>query len=289
MLTLTPLQIRDALDWTEREFPFKRYVTDGDRRSLEHVIRMLAPHVDAEGVPKLLDVGCGPMNNTAVFQRVGFECCSVDDLSDPWHLHDDNREKIARFAQTAGIRFHLQSPGDYSIPFPEDHFDVVALMAVIEHLHESPREILNAAGRHLRDDGILCITMPNSVNARKRLDVLRGRTNYPNADQFYRCVGPWRGHVREYTLGETVRLCRAAGYSVLSATACEGWAYDRLRGLRLRLFLAVTRFIPTLRSMLCVIVRKPAGWSPREPEADLSQTMPKSSAPSENPQAGRTA
>jgi SAM-dependent methyltransferase len=201
------------------------------------------------------------MEKTAVLRRLGFDTFAVDDLSDPWHRRGDNVGAIIRFAKQAGVEFHLQQDGDYSIPFPAESFDVVTIFDVMEHLHGSPRDILNAAGSQLRTGGILCVTVPNAVNLRKRIDVLRGSTNYPPVDQFFH-ASVWRGHVREFTLRELQYVCEAAGFSVLRSSTFEGNAYDKLRGLPLRLFLAAGRLVPTWRSGLCVVARKPPGWQP---------------------------
>lgn len=260
-------RVLEAVDQVRAAFPFPGYIPEGVRQGLAKIVPEIARHVRAAR-PRLLDIGCGPMDKTAVMQRLGFDCWAVDDLSDPWHRREGNLERITGFAEREGIRFHLQG-AEHRIPFPEAGFDVVTIFDVIEHLHQSPRELLNAAGRHLRPGGVLAVTMPNAVNLRKRVDVLRGRSNYPPVDQFFLSVQGWRGHVREYTLEETARICRMAGFQVLSATSYEGNAYDMLRGLRLRLFLALARLAPGLGSGLLVVARRPEGWTPvpADPEA----------------------
>ncbi|MFL5538993.1 MAG: class I SAM-dependent methyltransferase [Longimicrobiaceae bacterium] len=265
----TPAQVLRAVDEVDAAFPFPGYITPAERHGLAHVVPEVARRVRAEGTPRLLDLGSGPMSKTAVFQALGFACAAVDDLGDPWHRRGDNVERIRAFARARGIDFHLQEGTGGGIPFAPESFDAVTIFDVIEHLHESPRELLNLAGAQLKAGGVLAVTMPNAVNLRKRLSVLRGRTNYPDVDQFYLSVEGWRGHVREYTLGETAHLCEAAGFEVESATTFEGNAHGLLKGVALRAYLALSRLAPTLRSALLVVARKPAGWAPRpeDPEA----------------------
>jgi SAM-dependent methyltransferase len=271
-------EVLRTVDRVHAGFPFPGYVVAAVRHGLAHVVPEVARHVRAEGKPKLLDIGSGPMDKTAVFQALGFECSAVDDLGDPWHRRGDNLQKIQAFARASGIRFHLQD-GTYAIPFPPASFDVVTIFDVIEHLHESPRGILNAAGTQLKTGGVLAVTMPNAVNLRKRLSVLRGRTNYPDVDQFYLSPQGWRGHVREYTLDETAHLCEAAGFRVESATAFEGNAYDMLRGVKLRAYLALSSLVPTLRSALLVVARKPEGWTPKAEDPEAFRRSQQSSVP----------
>lgn len=259
-------RVLEAVDQVAASFPFRGYIQEGVRQALAQIVPRIARHVHVPR-PRLLDIGCGPMDKTGVMQRLGFECCAVDDLSDPWHRRDGNLQKILDFAEREGIRFHQQD-AEYRIPFPPASFDVVTIFDVIEHLHQSPRDVLNAAGTHLKPGGVLAVTMPNSVNLRKRVDVLRGRSNYPPVDQFFLSCDGWRGHVREYTLAETARLCEMAGFQVLSATSYEGNAHDMLRGLTLRLFLSLVRMAPGLGSGLLVVARKPEGWTPVPPDPE---------------------
>jgi SAM-dependent methyltransferase len=253
-------QVLRAVDEVEAAFPFPGYISRGLREALATVIPIVASHLSGPG-RRLLDLGAGPMDKTAVWSRLGFDCHASDDLSDPWHDRDGARARIIEFAGRMGIRFHLDDC-DAPLPFPRESFDVVTVCDVIEHLHASPRGILNAAGEHLVSGGLLVVTMPNSVNLRKRIDVLRGRSNYPPVDQFFLSTPAWRGHVREYTLRETEYICRAAGFEVVHASTFEAIAFDQLSGPSLRVFLALARLVPTLRSGLLVVARKPAGWKP---------------------------
>jgi len=201
------------------------------------------------------------MDKTAVLGKLGLECHGIDDLADEWHSWGNNQEKMLQFAEHQRIKFHLGRPGE-SVPIEEGSFGIVTVFDVIEHLHESPRGILNFAGRFLKPEGARCVTMPNSVNLRKRLSVLAGKTNYPPADQFYLSPREWRGHVREYTLNEAVYIVRETGFKIQGATTFEPMANKRLGPIARSLFLAVCHAFPSLRSGLCIIGRKPKAWQP---------------------------
>lgn len=258
---MTRLQSLDsAFDAVAAEYPFPNYLTEASRRQLRAMMSALGNLLPEN--PTLLDVGSGPLDKTAVLQRIGFQCSAVDDLSDPWHLLGDNRQKVLDFARREGIAFHLQTEGDYTIPFPREHFDVVTSFAVIEHLHDSPRLILNAMGEHLKTGGLMVIEMPNAVNLRKRLDVLRGRTNYSPLGELYHSLGPYRGHVREYTLNETVELCELSGFVVHHAAHFDHLGQSLPFGARQAYALA-GRLMPSLYTGLLVVAEKPGGWTPR--------------------------
>ena len=264
-------------------FPFPGYCDRTMLKEVSVIVRELRKYFPNFDQRRLLDIGSGPMDKTAMFKLLGFQCYAADDLTDPWHQRNDNADKIKEFAEQPGIEFFHQTATDYAIPFEPESFDVVCALGVIEHLHESPRGLLNTMGRFLRRDGLLVIAMPNSVNLRKRLSVLSGRTNYPSIDAFYHSTGQWRGHVREYTLSETAYICKAAGFEVVTQRTFEHLAYEKLSSPLRDIYLMLTSIVPTLGSGLLVICRKLASWEPQaeDPEAfrgAISRVVPKAIA-----------
>lgn len=261
-MTITRQQIAEAFRAVGQTFPVPDYFQDYMRTEVEEITLGLAHHAAPFEGKRLLDVGSGPMDKTAVFARLGFDCHAADDLSDPWHRTGNMLEAIQTFGKANGVKFHLQTPDNYAIPFEDASFDVVTCIDVIEHLHETPRHILNAMGEKLKTGGLLLVAMPNSVNLRKRLSVLRGRTNYAPADAFYYGIGPYRGHVREYTLAETVDICRWNGFEIVEARTFEHLAEAKLGGFAAKVYRALGNIFPGFRSALLVISRKPEGWQP---------------------------
>lgn len=279
----TDQALGDIFQKLQDMFPFPGYC---DRTMLEEVsviVRELRKYLPDFDQRRLLDIGSGPMDKTAMFKFLGFQCYAADDLTDPWHQRNDNTDKIKDFATLAGIEFFHQTATDYAIPFEPESFDVVCALGVIEHLHESPRDLFNTMGKFVRREGLLVIVMPNSVNLRKRLSVLLGRTNYPSIDAFYHSTGQWRGHVREYTLNETAYICKASGFEVLTQRTFEHLACKKLPTPLREFYLMLTSIVPTLGSGLLVICRKPALWKPQveDPKAfraAISRAVPEAVA-----------
>jgi len=232
------------------------------------IVRALSRQMTTFEGQRLLDVGSGPMDKTAVFARLGFSAYAVDDLGDPWHRLPGMLEKILAFGKKMGVHFHLQTADDYSIPFEENSFDVVTSIAVIEHLHDSPRHLLNAMGSQLRVGGLLVVVMPNAVNLRKRISVLMGKSNYNPVDEMLFTLEKYRGHVREYTLGETRYILEQAGFVVLEASTFEHLAQQKLRRPARDVYLGLGRLVRGFRSGLLVVARKPANWEPMKTSQD---------------------
>ncbi len=252
----------EAIRRVREEFPFAGYLGTDDTKYLatvEPVLRYL------RAGDKILDFGSGPCDNTAILQHLGFQCTAYDDLADYWHQLDDNRQKILDFARHSGIDFMVASEGP--LPFEKHAFSMVMLNAVIEHLHDSPRDLLNDLLECVRPEGYLYITVPSAVNIRKRLSVLRGQTNYPPFDTFYWHPGPWRGHVREYTRGDLQRLASFLGLSVVELHSYHKMLSRIPRAARW-VYRWVTAACTGWRDSWLLIAKKNPNWQPRKALSD---------------------
>lgn len=263
-----------AIESIQVQFPFPDIFEDtaDTIRSLGSALQEFAPPGS-----RLLDIGCGALDKPFVFQQMGYQCFGCDTFEDPWHSKPENLDPVLNFAKQLGVPVHTQG-GDYSLPWEPQSFDIVTITNVIEHLHESPREILNFAGEYLKPEGLLLVSMPNSVNLRKRLDVIMGRTNYTPVQGFYDYIGPWTGHVREFTLEETSQIVEWTGFQVVGKKMFHGMLKSRLRNPALRaVFKGLCGIWPKYKDSLLIVGKKPAHWAPRvtsQAEMDASYGVP---------------
>jgi ubiquinone/menaquinone biosynthesis C-methylase UbiE len=101
----------------------------------------------------------------------------------------------------------------YKIPFPDDTFDAVTLLDVIEHL-DHPVTALKEIKRVLRPGGRLILMFPNDT-AFFLARVLCGKWTAAFMDY---------GHMRQYTPMFTRELMKVAGYRVIKRKAIpSGW------------------------------------------------------------------
>ena len=254
------MTIREAVAITRRQFPFTDYIpAEVDRRGAHlNVARTVLRHLAAGAT--ILDFGCGPCDKTAVVQMLGFRCSGYDDLGDEWHALPGSREKILSFAQACGIDFRLATGG--KLPFEKNSFDMVMLHDVLEHLHDSPRELLNDLLELTTPEGLLFATVPNAANVRKRLELARGGTNLPRYYDYYWSPGRWRGHVREYVRGDLVRLAEYLNLDVLEIRACDHML-TKCPGPIRPAFLALSGLFAGWKDTWSLVARKMPGWKPR--------------------------
>ena len=249
--------IRNAIASVEESFPFDGYM-DVNKDSYPTLAAAVLKHLPDGS--RILDFGSGPCDKTAILQALGYKCSACDDLLDAWYEADANREKVKTFATQAGIDFRVVSGGP--LPFANETFDMVMLLDVLEHLHDSPRDLLNDLLTLTKPEGLLLVSVPNAVNIRKRVQVLRGRTNLPPFHGYYWYPGPWRGHVREYTRGDLSSLAEYLGLEVLELRAVDHMLYRVPRALR-QAYLAVTAVCTGWKDSWMLIAKKPPGWIPR--------------------------
>jgi SAM-dependent methyltransferase len=220
--------------------------------SIRNIASTLIRHVQPGA--KVLDFGAGPMDKTGGLQLLGYRCSAVDDLNDFWHLESDNRSRIMEFARKIGIDFHLGALPE----FPSESFDVVMICDVLEHFYDSPRALLGELLRLIKPEGYLFVLVPHAANIRKRIDLLRGKSNLPDFRIYY-WADPFRGHVREYVKDDLIQLNDFLGLQMVELKTCHNMITKVPPGLR-PIYKGLTSVFPGWRDTLILMSKKPAGW-----------------------------
>jgi SAM-dependent methyltransferase len=251
-----------AVARVEARFPFPGYFAASPRSHVQ-IADVVLQNVARGGA--VLDFGAGPLDKTAVLAELGYRCSAVDDLSDPWHLLNGNRERILAFAESENIDYRLGLS-----TLPEGQFDLLMAHDVLEHLHDSPQMLVPLLAR-LRPGGLFFVTVPNAANLRKRLDLIRGRTNLPLYAQYF-WETPWRGHVREYVLDDLRQLAEYLAFDVEQLRGVHHLAHRLPRAVR-ELYLLLT-IRSALRDSLMLLARKPEGWvAPKAPSDRVARAI----------------
>lgn len=248
-----------AVDEARRAFPFAEYFPPGFvNASTPEAARVLRAYLKPGA--RVLDFGSGPCDLAGVLSRMGYQVWAGDDLADPWHLRPGVRDKILDFARTSGVHFDLL---DRTQPWPwkPGQFDLVMVHHVIEHLNFSPRTLLLPLIETIRDGGYLMVTVPSLVNLRKRIAVLRGRTNLGSYHRFYWNEGEWRGHIREYVRDDLRQLGEYLGLEVVEISTYH-LMLNRLPSWARTPWKIATSVFPGWRDSWSLVARKPMNWNP---------------------------
>lgn len=249
------MTVDEAIRRTIEEFPFEGYMLP-EKGAYVHIANIALRHLKFGD--SILDFGCGPCDKTAVLQFLGFHCSACDDLQDDWHKIPGNREKILSFANKCGIDF--RQANTEMLPFDKNSFDMIMIHDVLEHLHDSPRDLLNDLLTLVKPNGLLFVTVPNAVNIRKRMDVLFGKTNLPPFEGFYWYPGSWRGHIREYVRDDLVKLSEYLNLEILELKSCDHMLQKLHSSIR-PAYLLATGIFRGWKDSWSLVARKKQDWA----------------------------
>ena len=256
--TVDPEGLDAAWHKINQNFPFEGYVKEGRKSGYQDMVKKIAKWSGTD--VSVLDFGAGPCDKTAMFSLSGMRVTAFDTLEDAWHKLEGNKEKILDFSKQMGIEYCLPT-AENPLPFLENQYDVLMSHDVVEHLHSSPRVLLNKLLQCVKPGGILAITVPNAANLRKRIHLMMGKTNYNKFDYFYWYPGMWNGHVREYVYNDLFQLNEYLGLELLELSAYS-LQLDVLPKYARKPFHLLTTLAPGVRDSWMLISRKPEDWQP---------------------------
>lgn len=210
----------------------------------------------------ILDLGAGPCEIPAILNQLGYNCTAYDDFQDEWLIknNEEGRQKVFTFAEQMNVKIEIAT--SYTLPFAANSFDMFMMNDVLEHIHDSPKELLNSAVNSVKPGGYIFVTVPSVVNLRKRISVLLGRTNLPDYETFYWYPGKWRGPVREYTRGDLEKMCSYLQVDVVELKGCHHML-DRVPNSIRGIYKGVTSIFPDWRDTWLLVAQKPKNWQPR--------------------------
>jgi SAM-dependent methyltransferase len=159
----------------------------------------------------VVDLGGGLDLGNGVLAQLGMNTYVVDLLENyfPHSTLKTDAQREVQFLESKGVRYVRADLTSYDLRenFQPDSVDVVCSYHALEHLHHSPRAMLDSAMAVLKPGGLVFFEVPNATNALKRIRVLLGRTNYQPYQQYWDS-DVWVGHVREYTVGDLQALAK---------------------------------------------------------------------------------
>lgn len=249
----------------QKEFPFGTEYVDGNLNKYIVIISQIMKEWPPGS--KILSIGPGPCDLEAILSKLGYSITAIDDLNDHWHLIGKNRERIKDFAKRRNIELIIQFGG--SSQMKENYFDVVLLIDIIEHLHNSPRELLNYSISSLKPNGQLIIETPNTVALVNRLKVLFGKTNQVSANFIYWNIGEYRSHIREYTPSELKQILShhnltAINSKVINIMTDAVRVDNFFKKIVVKTYNLISGLYPNFRDTILISGKKPKDWLPTD-------------------------
>ncbi|HSX26160.1 MAG TPA: bifunctional 2-polyprenyl-6-hydroxyphenol methylase/3-demethylubiquinol 3-O-methyltransferase UbiG, partial [Chlamydiales bacterium] len=93
---------------------------------------------------KVLDIGCGAGLLTNALAAAGHHVAGID-------LSSTSLQIAKKYDKTHQVNYQIANA--YSLPFPDNHFDTVCAMDVLEHV-EDPGLLIAEASRVLKPNGL---------------------------------------------------------------------------------------------------------------------------------------
>ncbi len=138
------------------------------------------------------------------------------------------------------IEFRASNLRDYTLPYPDETFDVVIMCQVLEHLNFNPLPVIQEINRVCKPNGLLYLALPNLASLNNRIALLQGKSIHNSISDLFLQLMPDKNfvvglHWREYTGTEVKEMLERLGFHV------ERQEYDYEVSDTLGVALAVTR------------------------------------------------
>jgi 2-polyprenyl-3-methyl-5-hydroxy-6-metoxy-1,4-benzoquinol methylase len=226
----------------------KEYSRGSVQRWLE-IVRILERHAP---VGRCLDVGTSPF--TFTLKRW---CHEVETL--------DFTDSFKTRAEEAGVRLRVGGEAWRDALLPDDSYDCIIFLEVIEHMHANPEQVLSFLKRKLRAGGLLVMSTPNMMSLGNRLNMLLNRKlnhfHYPPfADNEHAIHG--HRHDRVFMPAEMIEYFQNTKWSSFSLDYHGIAVSDRASSASLGGKLArlpiqlIKHVVPSTRQLMFIVARK---------------------------------
>ena len=224
-----------------------RYLEASERRYVR-AAELFNQHSWSEERPlRALDVGGFLGAYPLTLRRLGLSVT----LAEVYGYYGGALDDLSEFLVSEGVEVW---DVDFTEPLEESglpRFAMVTNMAMLEHLANSPEQLMRNLRSVTDRDGALVIETPNIAYWPKRWGLLRGRTPHPPLEVVYGSETPFLGHHREYTVAELTDLLSWTGFSCRSVD-CFNYSLSLRNGTWFdRVYTLLVYLWPTLLSRNC--------------------------------------
>ncbi len=175
-----------------------------------HALRMAETVAPGSSRGRVLDIGGFMGAFPLALVRLGAKVTLSEKYSYYYGAFDAIRERLS----AEGVAVWDRDLTEPLSPQPPERFDLIAAMAIIEHLPNSPRPLLENAHSLLAPEGRLVLEAPSIAFWPKRWGLLRGRSPHPPLRSVYDAEPPFTGHHREYTPDELRKVLEWSGFRI---------------------------------------------------------------------------
>lgn len=238
---------RHCYAWREGSIDFRNYLTASITR-FERVYSSLAEEGEFESI---CDVGGFFGVFPLAMARMGYSVAMTESLK----YYSSSFDPLFSFLRKNGVRIIDYDPFESGLD-ENLKFDVVTILAVLEHYPHSLRNFMGNVLKMLGSRGLIYIDVPNIAYWPKRKALLMGKTPLVCASDIYHSAVPFIGHHHEYTMDELRSLAEIVGLDIIKSDyfnySFRGRLYKRLYS---DFFLTLMTIFPSMRECLSILAR----------------------------------
>lgn len=177
-----------------------------DRKEDSYFSNARRDYVDAlpaGGELAILELGCGNGATGAIAIEQG-KCCS--------YVGIELFEPMARQAEQVLTKVHIGDVNSIELPYSADHFDVLIMSEVLEHL-VNPERAVQKLARLIKHEGLVFASTPNIAHWRMIKSLIGGDFTYTTSGMMD------ESHVHWFTPRTFTRLLEQAGFRPITVGA----------------------------------------------------------------------
>jgi SAM-dependent methyltransferase len=192
-----------------RHFDLAAYL-ENSRVRYQAALDVFARHTSMSLPTRFLDIGGFLGAFPLALCRLGVRVT----LTERYDYYGGSLDELRDFLVAEGVEVWDNDLTEPLEPLPGERFDLVAAMAILEHLAHSPRPLLRNAHALLSENGRLVCDVPNIGYWPVRIGLLRGRSPLAPIADIYEAQVPFTGHHHEYTTDELAAVLEWSGFAV---------------------------------------------------------------------------
>lgn len=193
--------------WSPGLFDFTNYL----QASAVRFYRAYSSFAAAGSGQTVCDIGGQMGVFTITLKKLGYDTTMTEALQ----YYGDQFNEFHACIREQGVTIANYDPFESSARWPSK-FDVVTVMAIIEHYPHSLKRFMENVVALMKPEGRIYIEVPNIAYLPKRMRLLFGRTPQAEIQDIFRSEVPFIGHHHEFTISELRDLARLSGLSVLA-------------------------------------------------------------------------
>ncbi len=144
-------------------------------------------------------------------KKLGFDVAMTESLQ----YYGDSFSSLFKCIRDHGVTIFDYDPFEPTASMPS-RFDVITVMAVLEHYPHSLKTFMKNIRSLLKPDGRIYIEVPNIAYWPKRIALLRGQSPLAPVSDIFHSAVPFIGHHHEFTISELRELVTLSGLSILA-------------------------------------------------------------------------